>query len=438
MAEQGRKSLENKIVVRVGKKLALSTLGSGETIAELSRLSTSDLIETVLGSALEASASDVHFEPEENETRIRFRIDGLLYDATRIPREAYQKASSRLKLAGSMKLNREGEAGDGNFAIRYEASSTSRTVDVRISVNPSEFGETIVLRLLDPRELRRSFGELGLRADDEKIADRVLKQPNGMVLVTGPTGSGKTTTLYAILLKLHTPEKKIITIEDPIEYDIAGIEQTEVNPDKGYTFESGLPSLLRQDPDVILVGEIRDIETAEIALDASLTGHLVLSTLHTNDALGAIPRLIGLGARREAIASALDLVVGERLVRTLCPNCREARSPTETERAGIESLMRRLPSRVPRESYAADLLYTPRGCALCNGMGYKGRIGVFELLAVRGELNDYIEKEASLDLLREKARELGFVSLQEDGVLKALKGVTTLDEVERATGPIVW
>jgi type II secretory ATPase GspE/PulE/Tfp pilus assembly ATPase PilB-like protein len=257
-------------------------------------------------------------------------------------------------------------------------------------------------------------------------------------LNTGPTGSGKTTTLYAFLRHLNSPEIKIITIEDPIEYRIEGIEQTQTNPEVGYTFAGGLRSIMRQDPDVILVGEIRDPETADIALQASLTGHMVLSTLHTNDAVGAVPRLLNLNAKPQTVGPALSLVIAQRLVRKLCPKCKKEEKLTPEFEDRIKSFLEKLPARVGRKEYEKPVLYAPGGCAECSGIGYKGRIGIFEFLEGGPELEELILKDSSEVALWRLARKQGIVSLQEDGILKAITGVTSLEEVERITGPIRW
>jgi type II secretory ATPase GspE/PulE/Tfp pilus assembly ATPase PilB-like protein len=265
-----------------------------------------------------------------------------------------------------------------------------------------------------------------------------LKAPNGLILNTGPTGSGKTTTLYAFLKEIYSSEVKIITIEDPIEYKIPGIEQTQTHPETGYTFASGLRAIMRQDPDVILVGEIRDRETADIAMEASLTGHLVLSTLHANDAAATIPRLSDLGVKAETMGPALTLVIAQRLVRKLCPSCKEQIALTKEEQEHTEAFLLHLPPAIDKAPYQTKYRYAPKGCSLCNGTGYKGRLGIFELMTAGAALEDLIMKHATDTEIRAFAKAQGMITLQEDGILKVLAGETDWDEVEKVTGPIVW
>jgi type II secretory ATPase GspE/PulE/Tfp pilus assembly ATPase PilB-like protein len=279
---------------------------------------------------------------------------------------------------------------------------------------------------------------LGLRPDNLVIVKKALDRPNGLILNTGPTGSGKTTTLYAFLRSVNSPEMKIITLEDPIEYRIEGIEQTQVDEEAGYTFANGLRAIVRQDPDVILVGEIRDLETADIAMQSALTGHLVLSTLHTNDAVGAVPRLVNLGVKTVSIGPALTLVIAQRLVRVLCPACKKAASVDAATSEKITALLARLPARVDKAPYEKPTFFAPVGCPQCNGIGYRGRIGIFEFLEGGPDLETTILREASEVSLREVAKKQGMVSMQEDGILKALSGITTLEEVVSVTGELVW
>ncbi len=397
-------------------------------------VSTSEAVNLILGSALVLNASDVHLEyAAKARTLVRFRIDGILRDVGRLPPELIKLLVKRLKLLSNLKLNVTDVPQDGRFTIQSHLGP----IEVRTSVVPAEFGESVVMRILNPETIALELGNLGLREDDEKIVLRELKRPNGMILVTGPTGSGKTTTLYAFLKKIKTPAEKIITIEDPIEYHLEGIEQTQVEPERGYTFAIGLRSVLRQDPDIILVGEIRDLETAETSIHAALTGHLVFSTLHTNDASGAIPRLIDLGAKPAVIGPALVLVVAQRLVRRLCPNCRKEIKVESGLQKKIDEFLRGLPKRVSPLKMKVRL-YEPAGCPKCSD-GFKGRLGVFELLEIGEALDALIKKEATEGEIREVARKhQDMVSLQEDGILKALQGVTSLEEVERVTGPIEW
>ena len=380
-------------------------------------------------------ASDIHTEAGEKSAKFRFRIYGLLHDvANNIPLKAYQSFVSRIKLLSEMKLNVRSEAQDGRFTIGL----AGKEIEMRVSVIPAEFGETIVMRILDPSATLVGLPDLGLRADNLVVVTKQLAKPNGLILNTGPTGSGKTTTLYAFLRTLNNPEVKIITLEDPIEYRIEGIEQTQVNEESGYTFADGLRAIVRQDPDVILVGEVRDLETADIALQAALTGHMVLSTLHTNDAVGAVPRLINLGVKAVSIGPALSLAIAQRLVRVLCPACKKAAPPDDAMKAKIQKLLDRLPAKVNRENYKNYSVYEPVGCTKCNNIGYKGRVGIFEFLEGGPDLETTILKEASEVALRAVAKRQEMVSMQEDGVLKVLEGKTTFAEVESVTGEITW
>lgn len=395
----------------------------------------SALLEVILAGALSTRTSDIHMEAEEKGTRVRYRIDGLLHDvASALPAKNYGSLVSRIKLLCNMKLNVHSEPQDGRFTIKTEA----KEIEMRVSIIPSEFGETIVMRILDPAGINVTLPQLGLREDDLAMVEKELLRPNGLILNTGPTGSGKTTTLYAFLRKLVNPETKIITVEDPIEYRIQGIEQTQVDPGAGYTFAGGLRAIVRQDPDAILVGEIRDLETADIALQAALTGHLVLSTLHTNSAVGAVPRLVDLGVKPASIGPALTLIIAQRLVRKLCDDCKKQVELTEEQKKNIASFLEKLPKRVNREAYKNITVFSPVGCDKCNHFGYKGRRGIFEFFKGGPEMEEIILNEVSERALRALAKKQEMVTMQEDGVLKVISGMTTFEEVESTTGPIEW
>lgn len=399
------------------------------------KVSPATLIEIMIGGAFALRASDIHTEAGEKTSKIRFRVDGLLHSVfDDMQPRAYQALVSRFKLLSGMKLNVHDEAQDGRFTIRV----ADKDIEMRVSVIPAEFGETIVMRILDPSATTVGLPDLGLRPDNLEIVNKALARPNGLILNTGPTGSGKTTTLYAFLRTINDPEIKIITLEDPIEYRIEGVEQTQVDDEAGYTFASGLRAIVRQDPDVILVGEVRDLETADIAMQAALTGHLVLSTLHTNDAVGAVPRLINLGVKSVSIGPALALVIAQRLVRILCPNCKKPADADDALKEKIKNFVNHLPAKVDKTKYANFTIYTSVGCTKCNGIGYKGRIGIFEFLEGGPDLEKTILKEASEVALREVAERQEMVSMQKDGVLKVLDGQTTWSEVEGVTGPIEW
>lgn len=424
--EENIKNLEGKIK---------SIKGLSEEIAAFKSPYTSQILEIVFAGALAMKASDIHLEPGEQRNVFRLRIDGMLHAAyENFPSSTYHSIITRIKLLSNLKLNVHDEPQDGRFTIKLGG----RDIEVRTSIIPSEYGETAVLRLLDPLSLKVNLEDLGWREDDLEIVEGQIAEPNGLILNTGPTGSGKTTTLYAFLKRITKPEIKIITIEDPIEYHLEGISQTQVDEDAGYTFASGLRSILRQDPDVVLVGEVRDKETAEIALNASLTGHLVFSTLHTNDAIGAIPRLTDLGAKVQVLGPSLSLVIAQRLIRLLCPNCKIEHKFTPEEKKKIEVFLEKLPARVKKDPYKNESFYEAKGCAECGNIGYHGRTSIFELFLVSEEIEALIYKDPTEIELKEAARKEGMVTLQEDGILKAIKGITSIEEVERLTGKIDW
>jgi type II secretory ATPase GspE/PulE/Tfp pilus assembly ATPase PilB-like protein len=402
---------------------------------DFAKTSPTTIIEILFAGALAMRASDIHMEGGEKTGKIRFRIDGILHDViTNLPASLYRSVIGRIKLLSGMKINVYDEAQDGRFTITLG----DKDIEMRVSVIPAEFNETVVMRVLDPAATTVGLIDLGLRQDNLELVQKMIARPNGLILNTGPTGSGKTTTLYAFLRTLNNPEIKIITLEDPIEYRIDGVEQTQVDEDAGYTFANGLRAIVRQDPDIILVGEIRDLETADIALQASLTGHLVLSTLHANDAVGAVPRLINLGAKTVTIGPALTLVIAQRLVRVLCPDCKKKMEPDEALREKIKNFLEHLPAKVDKTKYQTVTAFEPVGCAKCNDIGYKGRIGIFEFLEGGPDMEATILKEASEIALHEIAKKQEMVTMQQDGILKVLLGQTTLKEVEGVTGEIIW
>jgi len=389
------------------------------------------LADIIFAGAVANRVSDIHFEPEAEAIKIRYRIDGLLNDLTTISSDYYKLLLSRLKLLANLKLNVTDRPQDGRFSLAF----AQKDIEVRASLVPSEYGETLVLRLLDPQSIL-NLEDLGMRPDDLAMVNEELAAPNGMILNTGPTGSGKTTTLYAFLKKKQTPGIKIITIEDPIEYHLEGVEQTQVVADGDYNFANGLRAILRQDPDVILIGEIRDQETAAIAIQAALTGHLVFSTVHANEAAGAIPRLLDLEAKTTSIGPALNLVMAQRLVRQLCADCKKPKTITAELQEQLEKILSTLPSRVDKSKVQDVKLFDPAGCNSCNHTGYQGRIGIFELLRVGSEVEALIEKQASETEIQQLAiSRQAMVTMQQDGFYKATQGITTLEEVEAATGP---
>jgi type II secretory ATPase GspE/PulE/Tfp pilus assembly ATPase PilB-like protein len=359
------------------------------------------------------------------------RLDGILHDVLIFDFKIYQTLLSRIKLLSGLKLNVTDRPQDGRFTILLKGA----TIEIRASTLPAEYGESIVLRLLNPKSLIE-MEKLGLRKDLIKIFEREIKKPNGMIIVTGPTGSGKTTTLYAILKRINMPEIKIITIEDPIEYHLEGISQTQVDPAKGYDFARGLKSIMRQDPDVILVGEIRDLETAEIACQAALTGHLVFSTLHTNDAAGAVARLVDLGVRPVSIAPAINMVVAQRLPRRVCQDCAKFVEPSKEELEKIKKSLAGVKKEVLPPSFFEKSFKIPKavGCQNCNLTGYRGRVGIFETFLVDDEMERFILTNPSIVDMKRLAIKKGMVLMHQDGLMKVLEGITTIEEVERVAG----
>ncbi len=402
-------------------------------IEEFLSSNVSELIEVIFAGTVSLEVSDIHIEPKEENALLRIRIDGVLQDVLFFERKLYENLIARIKLLSGIKLNISDRPQDGRFSV----SVNDVLIEIRSSTLPSEYGESIVLRILNPKSLF-DLEVLGLRKDLLEIFKKEVKKPNGMIIVTGPTGSGKTTTLYAFLKKIQNPEFKIITIEDPIEYHLKGISQTQVTPEKGYDFASGLKSIMRQDPDVILVGEIRDLETANISLQAALTGHLVLTTLHTNDAAGTIARLISLGAKPLNIGPAINIAVAQRLVRKVCKKCSR---PEKVSAANLEKIKKGLKN-IPKEikiSWAERLkpaLRIPqvKGCEYCNLTGYRGRVGIFEAFLVDDEMEKLILTSPSAVVLKQEAIKKGMVTVYQDGLIKVLEGLTTLEEVERVVG----
>lgn len=392
---------------------------------------TSHILEVVLAGAIAIDASDVHFEPEEGTVRLRYRLDGVLQEVTEIPHEIHRFLNSRIKILSGVKISTERTAQDGRFSIMLD----NEEISVRVSLIPGAYGEGVVMRILNPKSIRVKLEDMGIEPKLFEIFMREIKKPNGMILLTGPTGSGKTTTLYAFLQRIYSTEIKIITIEDPIEYHLPGITQTQTNDEKGYTFLEGLRSSLRQDPDVIMVGEIRDGETAKIAVESALTGHLVFSTLHTNNAAGVIPRLIDLDVNPKILVSALSLSIAQRLVRKLCVNCKKEKTPNEEELKIINNIISdaKVHNKDMKDygvNTESDIkLYEASGCEQCNNTGYKGRIGLFEAIQNDANIEAIIPKNPSEREIREVAANQGILNMKEDGVLKILTGITSYEEV---------
>jgi len=389
-----------------------------------------EILEIILGGAIFLDVSDIHIEPRKENAKLRIRIDGILEDVLLLDKKIYENLLSRIKLLSGIKLNITNRPQDGRFSIIIDKA----TIEIRTSTLPAEFGESIVLRILNPKSLI-DLEALGPREDLLDVFNKEIKKPNGMIIVTGPTGSGKTTTLYAFLKKIQKPEIKVITIEDPIEYHLEGISQTQVDSRAGYDFANGLKSIMRQDPDVILVGEIRDLETASIALQAALTGHLVLTTLHTNDAAGTIARLQALGEKPVNIAPAINIVIAQRLVRKVCKECSKIEKSPPSILEKIKKELRGIPKDIKIPELRAGLkIPKAKGCKDCNFTGYRGRLGIFETFLVDDEMENFILTSPSISSLRKKVIEKGMVTMKQDGLIKVLEGITTIEEVERVTG----
>jgi type II secretory ATPase GspE/PulE/Tfp pilus assembly ATPase PilB-like protein len=388
---------------------------------------TTRILEVILAGGLSTNASDVHFEPEETAVRLRYRLDGVLVDVLTFDHDTYKQVLSRLKLLSGLKLNITDDAQDGRFSIKVQGAE----IELRTSVLPGNYAETVVLRILNPKSIGVPLEDLGLEPELRARIEKEINKPNGMILNTGPTGSGKTTTLYAFLRKVNSPGSKVITIEDPIEYHLAGIVQTQVDK-KNYTFAAGLRSALRQDPDIIMIGEIRDDEVAETAINAALTGHLVFSTLHTNDAAGTFPRLIDLGISEKVLSSAINVAMAQRLVRKLCTACRTTRAASPEEQKSIDAVLAGVVNKtlVPQQT-SAVYDASPQGCAECHGRGYKGRVGIFEAIFMDRAIEAVLRNKPSEREVAEAAKPQGVPTLQQDGVLKVLKGVTSLEELRR-------
>jgi type IV pilus assembly protein PilB len=378
------------------------------------------LINLVLLQAIKDKASDIHFEPFEDEFKMRYRIDGVLYEMMPPPAHIAPAISSRIKVMANLDIAERRLPQDG----RIELSVNNQPIDLRVSVLPTMFGESVVMRVLDRSNVQLDLDKLGLREDDLNVIRQLIHKPNGICICTGPTGSGKTTTLYAALRELNDPSSKLITAEDPVEYDIDGIIQCQIKPDIELTFGRILRSMLRQDPDIILVGEIRDKETAEIAVQASLTGHLVFSTLHTNDAPSAIARLLDLGLEPFLVTATLEGIIAQRLVRKICANCKAEYTPGEEQLMELELRL---------DDVQGRRFWYGKGCDVCNNTGYKGRMGIYEIMVLDDDVRDMIIKHASTQVLRAEARKRGMKTLRQAGLMAIYDGVTTIEEVVRET-----
>jgi len=405
---------------RLGEDVDLGLeIGDGAAAAETDEADAPiiRMVSMLLIEAHRAGASDIHLEPLNKKFRVRFRIDGVLQEMQAPPKRLQSAIISRIKImTGSMSIAEKRLPQDGRIQVKIK----KKPIDLRVSTIPTNHGESVVMRVLDKSSLMLGLPELGFLSDDQETFERLIQLPDGILLVTGPTGSGKTSTLYACLNYINKPDRKIITVEEPIEYQMTGINQVQVNPEIGMTFPAALRSILRQAPNIIMIGEIRDLETATIATNASLTGHLVFSTLHTNDAPSAVPRLIDIGVQPFLVASSIRAIMAQRLVRRLCPNCKQPGELSETELRAL---------RIEPGQLRDAQVMKPVGCDQCRNTGYKGRMGIFEILVIDDETRHMINKRSATLLLRQCAREVGMRTLREDGVRKVLAGLTSAEEV---------
>jgi type IV pilus assembly protein PilB len=407
---------------------AVKTYEAGRLGEVIREAPIAQIVSAVLEQAIRLRASDVHIEPQEGDTRVRYRVDGILQERLVLPRKLHEAVISRIKILGDMKIDEKRIPQDGRFNFKMGESE----VDLRVSTLPTVFGEKVVMRLLKKSGGIPTLPDLGLRGLALKNLENAIRRPHGIILVTGPTGSGKTTTLYSVLAILNNAKVNIMTLEDPVEYQIAGVNQVQINPQAGLTFATGLRSFLRQDPNIVLVGEVRDTETTELAVQAALTGHLVFSTLHTNNASGAIPRLLDLGAEPFLVASALNAIVGQRIARRVCPTCKEEYTPESAVEKDIREILGEF---IPKDKKV--VLYRGTGktsdvtCETCGGSGYQGRIGIFEVFSVSDQISKQILSRSPMKDIETQAIAEGMITMKQDGYLKALEGITTLEEVLR-------
>ncbi len=442
IADQYSQSLTSTVASAVEES---STVQGQEELKDLDKVEdvikeapVAKIVSTLLEYALKGRASDIHIEPLEDKTRVRYRIDGILQERVVLPQKVHEALTSRIKILSSLKIDEKRIPQDGRFTFKLG----EQVVDLRVSTLPTVHGEKIVMRLLPKAGSAPTLDELGLRGMGLKIFEDNIIRPNGIVLVTGPTGSGKTTTLFAALSKVNSDKVNIVTLEDPVEYQIPGVNQVQINPVAGLTFASGLRSFLRQDPNIIMVGEIRDSETAGLAIQAALTGHLVFSTLHTNSSAGALPRLMDMGAETFLLASSMSAIVGQRVVRVICVDCKEEYDPPETVVSNIKEVLGNLvASKKLAPNEAKDMaevtgakkfkLYKGKGCDKCGDSGYKGRMGLFEVLNVTEKIGKLILERAPSNDIEKLATDDGMITMKQDGYLKALEGITTIEEVLR-------
>ena len=388
------------------------------------------VVSVILKEAVEGDASDIHIEPGRDKLEVRYRIDGVLHSSLILPKKIHQAVVARIKILSNLKIEERRLPQDGRFFSKI----AGKDIDFRVATMPTTLGEKVVLRVLDPDQGMMKIHELGMRNSTEDIVQRGVNRPTGMLLATGPTGSGKTTTLYSLLRTLNTEEVNIVTLEDPVEYFIDGVNQSQIEHDIGYDFSSGLRQILRQDPDIIMVGEIRDQETAELAVHAALTGHIVLSTLHTNDAVGVIPRLTDMGIKPYLVPPSLNTAIAQRLVRRLCSECKEAVTPDEKIKRVIRNEIEALPSQARENVDLNDItIYKPVGCDSCGGDGFSGRIGIFEALEMTDAMSQLVLEDKGEGPLKKQAFRQGMITMRQDGILKALEGKTSVEVVLKAT-----
>ncbi len=433
--------LKQRRSISIETKKALEELNKekGQIIEVLSKKTPNEAISedapiikmvlVILRHALEGDASDIHIEPSREKLNVRFRLNGVLHPSLFLPLKVHPAIVARIKILSGLKIDESRVPQDGRFSVKINNAD----VDFRVSTFPTLYGEKVEIRVLDPSTGNRSFEELGLEGRNLEVVKEAVKKPYGMILFTGPTGSGKTTTQYAILRTLNKDSANVVTIEDPIEYAISGINQSQIKPEIGYTFANGLRQILRQDPNVIMIGEIRDDETADLVINAALTGHIVLSTLHTNSSVGVVPRLMDMGIKPFLIPSTLRLVISQRLVRVLCPKCKIKTRPTEKMRSYIAERIKNMPPAVKADIKTQDqfYIYEPKGCESCNFSGYSGRAGLFEVLKMTDELAELIQKNPMEQLIFKAAQKQGMLTMEQEGILKVLRGQTTIEEVAR-------
>ena len=409
-------ALKEELAIPKAKPIDIRQLGKVIREAPVAKV-----VSTILEFAVTSRSSDIHIEPQEKRTRVRYRIDGVMHEKLLLPRNIHTALVSRIKILSGMKIDEKRVPQDGRFSF----AADGQEVDLRVSTVPTVYGEKVVMRLLKGGGTVPDLPKLGLRGLGLKHFEEAIKKPNGIILVCGPTGSGKTTTLYSALTRINTPRVNIMTIEDPVEYEIEGVSQVQVNQEAGLTFASALRSFLRQDPDIMMVGEIRDSETTELAIQASLTGHLVFSTLHTNQASGAVPRLLDLGAQPFLLASSLSLIVGQRIARRVCKECREEYEPDKAVLGEVKKVLGKL---VPPDKVT---FARGKGCERCNNTGYYGRVGIFEVLQVTEKIVRLILERAPAGEIEKQAAEEGMITMLQDGYLRVIEGVSTIEEVVR-------